>query len=207
MGNIDCYLAKENFYFRYRTGAIIIRDRKMLFVKNALGGYYYMIGGAVHLGETSRDCIEREVFEETGVHCKAVRSAIICENFFSGDRLDERISGKKCHVLEFYYLMEAPEDSAFTGETDTDEKLVWLPLDELDKYDVRPIMLKSKLAFGRIAFEEAIPAAALEWYPLKKGRDDEARRSYREIRGRRERNGLYITRILEEEMTADDLRL
>ena len=38
-------------------------------------------------------------------------------------------------------------------------------------------------------------------------RDDEARRSYREIRGRRERNGLYITRILEEEMTADDLRL
>ena len=47
--------------------------------------------------------------------------------------------------LEFYYLMEAPEDSAFAGETDTDEKLVWLPLDELDKYDVRPVMLKSKL--------------------------------------------------------------
>jgi hypothetical protein len=68
-------------------------------------------------------------------------------------------------------------------------------------------MLKSERAFGRIVFEEAIPAAASEWYPLKKGRDDEARRSYREIRGRRERNGLYITRILEEEMTVDDLRL
>ena len=68
-------------------------------------------------------------------------------------------------------------------------------------------MLKSERAFGRIVFVEAIPAAASEWYPLKKGRDDEARRSYREIRGRRERNGLYITRILEEEMTADDLRL
>ena len=145
MGNIDCYLAKENFYFRYRTGAIIIRDRKMLFVKNALGGYYYMIGGAVHLGETSRDCIEREVFEETGVHCKAVRSAIICENFFSGDRLDERFCDKFCHVLEFYYLMEALDGSAFTEETDTSEKLVWLPLDELDQYDVRPVMLKTKL--------------------------------------------------------------
>lgn len=68
-------------------------------------------------------------------------------------------------------------------------------------------MLKSERAFGRIVFEEAISAAASEWYPLKKGRDDEARRSYREICGRRERNGLYITRILEEEMTADDLRL
>ena len=68
-------------------------------------------------------------------------------------------------------------------------------------------MLKSKRVFDRIAFEEAIPAAASEWYPLKKGRDDEARRSYRDIRRGRERNGLYITRILEEEMTADDLRI
>ena len=68
-------------------------------------------------------------------------------------------------------------------------------------------MLKSKRAFDRIVFEEAIPAAASEWYPLKKGRDDEARRSYRDIRGRRERNGLYITRILEEGITADDMRI
>lgn len=41
----------------------------------------------------------------------------------------------------------------------------------------------------------------------KKGRDDEARRSYRDVRGVRERHGLYITRIMDEEMTADDLRL
>jgi len=141
----DCYLQKGDYYFRFRTGAIILKGRKMLFVQNALGGYYYMIGGAVHLGENTKDCIEREVFEETGVPCKAVRCAIICENFFHGDRLDERISGKKCHVLEFYYLMEAPEESAFAEETDTGEKLVWLDLDEIGKYDVRPIMLKTRL--------------------------------------------------------------
>ena len=68
-------------------------------------------------------------------------------------------------------------------------------------------VLKSKHAFDRIAFEEAIPATASEWYPLKKGRDDEAGRSYRYMRGKRKRNGLYITRILDEEMTADDLRV
>ena len=141
----DCYLQKENYYFRFRTGSIIVRDGKMLFVQNDLGGYYYMIGGAVHLGENTKQCIEREVLEETGVPCKAVRTGIICENFFEGDRLDPRICGKTCHVLEFYYLMEAPEGSSFAEETDTGEKLVWLPLDELDKYDVRPIMLKTKL--------------------------------------------------------------
>ena len=141
----DCYLQKGNYYFRFRTGAIILKGRKMLFVQNALGGYYYMIGGAVHLGENTKNCIEREVFEETGVPCKVVRTGIICENFFEGDRLDERICGMHCHVLEFYYLMEAPEGSAFAEETDTGEKLVWLDLDEIGKYDVRPIMLKTKL--------------------------------------------------------------
>ena len=141
----DCYIIKDNCYFRYRTGAIILRGRKMLFVQNDLSDYYYMIGGAVEIGETSQECIEREVLEETGVPCKAVRCAIICENFFSGDRLDKRISGKLCHILEFYYLMEAPEDGSFREETDTGEKLTWIPLDEIENYDVRPVMLKTKL--------------------------------------------------------------
>lgn len=68
-------------------------------------------------------------------------------------------------------------------------------------------MLKSEEAFNRLRFVEAIPALADEWYPLKKGRDDEARRSYRVARGQREKNGLYIARIMDEEMTIDDLRV
>ena len=46
-----------------------------------------------------------------------------------------------------------------------------------------------------------------EWYPLKKGHDDEARRSYRDVSGKREKNGLYISRIMDEDLTADDLCL
>lgn len=68
-------------------------------------------------------------------------------------------------------------------------------------------MVKSEKAFDRLVFQKAVPAQASEWYPLKKGRDDEARRAYRATRDRRERNGLYITRIIDEEMTADDLGL
>lgn len=36
----------------------------MLFVKCAVGDYYYMVGGGVHMGETSQACIEREVYEK-----------------------------------------------------------------------------------------------------------------------------------------------
>ena len=43
----DCGIAVDNYWFRYRTGAIIIKDEKMLFVRSMFGGYYYMIGGGI----------------------------------------------------------------------------------------------------------------------------------------------------------------
>ena len=64
----DCGFEKWNNWFRYRVGGIIINNNKMLFVKSAIGDYYYMVGGGVHLGESSKACIEREIYEETGMH-------------------------------------------------------------------------------------------------------------------------------------------
>ena len=56
----------------------------MLFVKSSIGDYYYMIGGGVHMGETSDKCIEREVLEEAGVKANVDHLAVVCENFFKG---------------------------------------------------------------------------------------------------------------------------
>ena len=50
----DCGFAKENHRFRFRTGGIIIKDNKMLFVKSSIGNYYYMIGGAVQTRRNNR---------------------------------------------------------------------------------------------------------------------------------------------------------
>lgn len=102
-----------------------------------------MIGGGAHLGEDSKECVEREVFEETGVRCSAIRSAIICENFFMGK--GGKIDGKECHELEYYYLMDALEDAEFRNETDEAEELVWVPIDEIRNSDIRPAFLKEKL--------------------------------------------------------------
>ena len=139
----DCCIAVDNYWFRYRTGAIIVRDGKMMFVRSLAGPYCYMIGGAVHLGEDSGSCIEREVLEETGVRCRAERIAITCENLFMGK--GGNIDGKECHVLEYYYIMSFPDDAVFREKTDDGEELVWLPLDELDRNDIRPAFLKEKL--------------------------------------------------------------
>ena len=140
----DCGFSRDNDWFRYRTGAILVRDGKMLFVKSMYGGYYYMVGGGVHTGETSSECVERETFEETGAHCTANRITIITENLFRGH--DGAIDGKNCHVLEFYYLMDVPDDAVFYEVNDEGERLDWVPIEDIPKQDIRPAFLRERLS-------------------------------------------------------------
>lgn len=141
----DCGFVKENSRFRYRTGGIIIYNNKMLFVKNNFGDYYYMIGGAVNLGETSKSCIEREIYEETGVQMYAERLAVVCENFFKG--IGGNIDGFDCHVLEFYYYMKFTNDDLdlCRSTTDEGEKLVWLPIEKIEQYEIKPTFIKEHM--------------------------------------------------------------
>lgn len=138
----DCKLVKGNNRFRYRTGAIIIYDNKMLFVKSNFGDYYYMVGGAVNMGETSKSCIEREICEETGIQMCAERLAVVCENFFKG--IGGNIDGFDCHTLEFYYYMKFKNDdlNLLRGITDLGEELVWLPIDKIEQYEIKPTFIK-----------------------------------------------------------------
>lgn len=137
----DCGFSKENSRFRYRAGGLLIHDGKMLFAKNAVGGYFYILGGGVHMGETSEHCIEREFLEETGIHAKAERLAVVCENFFRGE------FGEDCHVLEFYYIMTAETDAIehCKIKSDIGENLVWLPIEQVPECEIKPDFIKNSI--------------------------------------------------------------
>lgn len=141
----DCCFIKESNWFRYRTGGILLHDDKMLFVKCAVDDYYYMVGGGVYLGETSDACIEREVFEETGIHAEVQSIAVVSENFFKG--FGGHIDGLDCHTIEFYYRMKIPDDdiSLCKSVTDDGEKLVWLPIDEIRTSNIKPDFIKDNI--------------------------------------------------------------
>lgn len=69
-------------------------------------------------------------------------------------------------------------------------------------------VLKSKKAFDRIEFKGCEIAESDEWYAKKMLRDKSARREYFSVeRNKRQRGDLYITQIMDEEMTVDDPRL
>ena len=69
-------------------------------------------------------------------------------------------------------------------------------------------VLKSQDAFDRIQFIGYEVAEYHEWYARKILRDKSARREYFSVeRNKRQRGDLYITKIMDEEMSADDPRL
>ena len=69
-------------------------------------------------------------------------------------------------------------------------------------------VIRSKKAYEKLTFLSAEPVTRKEYLQRREGRDVAARRTYFDStrRGRR-RNDVFITQILNEEMTPDDVRL
>lgn len=140
--DLDCGFSRGDKWFRFRVGAIIIEKEKILFVRNRREEFYYTVGGGVHLGETSEEAIEREVYEETGLKYEVDRIAFIHEYFFNLRVDDIR---RECQEISFYYLMkpmgrcmEITKESRTLGVR---EEFHWLVLKELEKYEGYPEFL------------------------------------------------------------------
>ena len=142
----DLGMQKENYWFRYRAGAIIVEDGCVLLVTNSNEDYYYSVGGGVQGGESSDDAVRREVREETGVDYEVDRLAVIHENFFGENK--GTLKGLECHEIAHYYLMkprgtrELHSDSITHGAR---EIMTWIPIADLPKHKAFPTFLADYL--------------------------------------------------------------
>lgn len=141
----DCGFTKRNKWFRYRAAAIIIENGHVLFAGNEREGYYYSIGGGVHIGESAEEAVKREVLEETGVEYEVERLAFIHENFFDGDGT---LEGRECHEIALYFLMKPRGTQELNSNSYTQgvkENMYWLPIDKLNEYRAYPTFFREKL--------------------------------------------------------------
>lgn len=155
---IDCGFTKQNKQFRYRAAAIIIENESILFASNQNDDYLYSVGGAVHMGETAHDAVLREVFEETGVHYEIDHLAVIHENFFNEN--NGTLKGLDYHEISFYYLMK-PRDTQELHDNSYSsfgikEKMLWIPIKDLEKYKAYPSFLKEYLSVEHCGIEHII---------------------------------------------------
>ena len=153
----DCGITKENKWFRYRAGAIIIEDGCMLFIGNQNENYYYSVGGGVHIGEKAEDACLREVFEETGVRYEIDRLCVIHENFFNENT--GTLKGLDCHEICFYYLLKPRGTKELKSNSYTHgvkEEMHWIPISDLDKHKAFPSFLKEYLSKKHSGIEHII---------------------------------------------------
>ena len=153
----DCGFTKEDNWFRYRAGAIIIEDGCVLFAGNEKENYLYSIGGGVHMGETAEDAVLREVFEETGVHYEIDSLAVIHENFFNEN--SGTLKGLNCHEISFYFLMKSRGTKELHSNSTTygvKEEMHWIPINDLDKYKAFPSFMKDYLSKEHFGIEHIV---------------------------------------------------
>lgn len=155
---IDCGFTKQNKWFRYRAAAIIIENESVLFASNQNDDYLYSVGGAVHIGETAHDAVLREVFEETGVYYEIDRLAIIHENFFNES--NGTLKGLDCHEISFYFLMKPRGTQELHSNSISSfgvkEKMLWIPINDLEKFKAYPSFLKEYLSAEHCGIEHII---------------------------------------------------
>lgn len=144
--NYDCGFTRGDRWFRYRAAAIIVEEGCILFAQNDSDDYLYSVGGAVEMYETAEDAVRRETFEETGVHYEVDRLAFIHENFFEDEG---SLPNLHCHEVALYFLMRPRGtkqlDSHSTTYDGLEERMVWIPIEQLHKYRHFPVFLGEKL--------------------------------------------------------------
>lgn len=143
--NKDLCLRCGEGVLNIRVGAIIIKDNKILMVKNDRDGYYYSVGGRIQLGETAQQAIEREVKEELGLDMEIDRLGFVCEAFFYGTVGDD--TERLIYEPAFYFYMKTRDDLVIRDHTfledGSPERLEWVPLDT-DK-TIYPAFFKTEL--------------------------------------------------------------
>lgn len=140
----DITLDIRNGKFSYRVGAIIIDSNKILMAKDKKTSFYYTIGGRVRFGETAKEAILREIYEETQLRLEVGGLKYVHENFFTS--YDNTVY----HEISFFYSVKSSAElrnmkkHSFFEESYGEVTLHWLPIDSLATLNIYPQFFKTE---------------------------------------------------------------
>jgi ADP-ribose pyrophosphatase YjhB (NUDIX family) len=123
--------------WRVSAYGIVIRDRKILLIKNKREKLFDIPGGGLELDETPDEAVAREGKEEAGTELKIGKIADVATNYFY-----HREKKKYYNTVQLFYVGE------LIGElgTPTDlsiEKVFWVELEKLNEF---PLPERAKAA-------------------------------------------------------------
>lgn len=129
----------HNQIFGVRATGLVVQDEKLYLVKSP-EGKYYTLGGAIQLGETTEEAVQREMKEEIGIEVELGPLAFIVENQFT-------LQEKSYHQIEFLYIVTPLSNPAPNlKEGNSIRQCEWVAFADLEKLDLNPAFLKTELA-------------------------------------------------------------
>ena len=124
----------DNIQINIRVGAIILATEQVLICRLKSLDTWYLPGGRISAGETSRDALERELKEEIEGAWSIEEPVASSENFFYRG---------ETQIQEFctYYRVK------WIGSTQklkvlSHEEFRWIKLDEVEHYPIKPDFVK-----------------------------------------------------------------
>jgi 8-oxo-dGTP pyrophosphatase MutT (NUDIX family) len=133
----------EGTRFNYRVAGIALRENQVLINRFEGQDFWFLPGGRVEMGETSRVGLQREMQEELQEDVQVGRLLWIVESFFgSGEE-------KNYHELGLYYVMDFASESPvyrakepiLARDEQTRVTFQWCSLTELEKITLYPSFL------------------------------------------------------------------
>lgn len=125
---------------KIRVRLVIIKNNKILMSYVGDEKFYFFIGGKMEYGETVKAACEREVQEECGA--KFTFKKILYVRDFIMPQDNE-------HSLELFVLGDVDKFEEIDGVVDEEYKdthtEVWLDMDKLDEYNIKPKSLVRRI--------------------------------------------------------------
>jgi 8-oxo-dGTP pyrophosphatase MutT (NUDIX family) len=125
---------KDQSQHRYRSSrAIIKKDQSILLLYSKKLDYYMLPGGRIEEGESPKECVVREVKEETGFQVNALAETLVIKEYFDDSTWESH-----------FFLCEITNDQPISPSLTDEEhyldiELKWFDgldaLDLLDTYD------------------------------------------------------------------------
>lgn len=129
--------------WRVSAYGIVVKDGKLLIIKNKLEKLYDVPGGGIEMGERVEEALKREGVEEAGV--------ILLPQTLIHHTIDwfYKTSEKKFYqTLQLFYLAEMQGDMTEPSDPEID-KVLWIPVDRWQDYQFLPQVTEAfKKALG-----------------------------------------------------------
>lgn len=134
----------SSFNIHVQSRAVIIQQNHTLLCKTTglSQNFYFLPGGHIEHGESARNALTRELFEEIGFPFKIERFLGCLEYSF-----DPKVTTHaKCHTHDYTFIFEASCDllspDKLLKQIEDHIEITWLPL-KLEQIDLRPEPLKT----------------------------------------------------------------